>query len=222
MKEDSRAPRILCFDLGGVIIRTCGSWAEVCARAGLPYHAEVDRPDVQARIRELDDVHQIGRISDDLFLENLARATNYDRGEIEGLHDAWLRGEYSGMDDLIHALNRNGRFATACLSNTNRRHWELMEGIRSPLAGNGSSYPAFRALSHREASHHYGLVKPSPEVYRRFAAEIGASPEEILFFDDREENVAAARKEGWRAEQVDAAGDTALQIREILTRMEIL
>ncbi len=76
-----------------------------------------------------------------------------------------------------------------------------MEGLRA----NSHTYPAFRALLHRGASHLYGLVKPWPEIYRRFTRELGASPGEILFFDDREENVIAARAEGWRAERIDAA-----------------
>ena len=41
---------------------------------------------------------------------------------------------------------------------------------------------------------------------------------EILFFDDAEENVQAARAVGWRAERIDPAGDTARQIAEALAQ----
>ena len=30
-----RAIKLVCFDLGGVVVRICQSWAEGCARAGV-------------------------------------------------------------------------------------------------------------------------------------------------------------------------------------------
>lgn len=44
-----------------------------------------------------------------------------------------------------------------------------------------------------------GSIKPEPEIYRRMAARLAVRPEEALFIDDVEANVAAARDLGWRA-----------------------
>jgi len=40
------------------------------------------------------------------------------------------------------------------------------------------------------------VIKPSPEIYRYFLQKYQLKPEECVFFDDMEENVSAAEKEG--------------------------
>ncbi len=43
----------------------------------------------------------------------------------------------------------------------------------------------------------------------------------MLFFDDAEENVRAARAVGWRAERIDPAGDTARQMTGALAEHDV-
>jgi len=40
------------------------------------------------------------------------------------------------------------------------------------------------------------VIKPSPEIYRHFLQKYKLNPKECIFFDDMEENVTAAEKEG--------------------------
>lgn len=52
-----------------------------------------------------------------------------------------------------------------------------------------------------------GMIKPQREIYRHHEAAFGLDPGAILFFDDSERNVAAARDCGWNARLfVDAEG----------------
>lgn len=44
-----------------------------------------------------------------------------------------------------------------------------------------------------------GVVKPSQDIYRRADLEFRTRPEDVVFFDDRAENVRAARAHGWDA-----------------------
>ncbi|RMB81121.1 HAD family hydrolase [Streptomyces shenzhenensis] len=44
-----------------------------------------------------------------------------------------------------------------------------------------------------------GLMKPDPLVFRGADERFGRAPSDVVFFDDRRENVAAARAHGWRA-----------------------
>lgn len=44
-----------------------------------------------------------------------------------------------------------------------------------------------------------GLVKPDPLLYERVTGELGVTPGEIAFIDDRADNVAAATAFGWQA-----------------------
>ncbi len=49
------------------------------------------------------------------------------------------------------------------------------------------------------ASHHMGLAKPDPAFYQHILDAESAAPECSMFFDDRSENVDAARRLGIRA-----------------------
>ncbi|MFJ2815704.1 HAD family hydrolase [Streptomyces sp. NPDC087294] len=44
-----------------------------------------------------------------------------------------------------------------------------------------------------------GVMKPDPRIYRAADQRYGRAPADVVFFDDRPENVEAARAHGWRA-----------------------
>ncbi len=48
-------------------------------------------------------------------------------------------------------------------------------------------------------SHEVGLAKPDAAVYELAAGRLGVRPEEVVFLDDVEVNVEAARAAGWHA-----------------------
>jgi FMN phosphatase YigB (HAD superfamily) len=104
------------------------------------------------------------------------------------------------MAAVIEAIGAAG-LVTACLSNTDPHHWEVLEAM-----------PALQALRHRHASHLWGLAKPDEPIYRRLEAERGVRGDEILFFDDLAENIATARRLGWDAVLVEHASDPAAQV----------
>ncbi|GGM80327.1 haloacid dehalogenase [Longimycelium tulufanense] len=51
-------------------------------------------------------------------------------------------------------------------------------------------------FQHRFFSADLKLAKPDPAVYRRLCTSLGAGPGEVMFVDDREDNVLAARELG--------------------------
>jgi FMN hydrolase / 5-amino-6-(5-phospho-D-ribitylamino)uracil phosphatase len=56
------------------------------------------------------------------------------------------------------------------------------------------------------ASHHLGVRKPEPAFFARLVAALDVAPAEVLFVDDREDNVAGADRAGLRAHRfVDAS-----------------
>lgn len=211
-------PRIICFDLGGVVVRICRSWAEACSRARLPERdpERFTEPRLVAARHELVDRYQCGRLGCDQFFSGLAGATGglYTPEEVKRVHDHWIIEEYPGVAELIHALNRSGSATTACLSNTNHAHWIGMLG--HPGAP-GMPSPAVQALQIHGVSHKMGASKPGEAIYRQAQELFAAAPADILFFDDLTENVSSARALGWRAELIDHTGDTAAQVRAHLS-----
>jgi glucose-1-phosphatase len=198
--------RLVCFDLGGVVVRICRSFEEAALAANLPLRRVPDDDRARAAQRELIERHQRGTLASDDFHRELARALNavYSPAELALAHAAVLRGEYPGITETICAINAVG-LRTACLSNTSDDHWRVL-----------TTMPSLRSLHARHASHLWGLAKPDASIYRRFESETGVVGEAILFFDDLEENVTAALRLGWDAVQIDHTGDTAAQVRAAL------
>jgi putative hydrolase of the HAD superfamily len=56
--------------------------------------------------------------------------------------------------------------------------------------------PWIAAIGHRFYSGRMGLVKPDREIYEAMAHALGAAPAEIVFIDDRLENVEGAERAG--------------------------
>jgi putative hydrolase of the HAD superfamily len=63
------------------------------------------------------------------------------------------------------------------------------------MAGN----PVLTGFEHVIFSAWIGVIKPEPGAFAAAVRELGRAPEEILFVDDREANVEAARGEGLQA-----------------------
>jgi len=198
--------RLVCFDLGGVVIRICRSWDEACATVGMPVRDPTLWQRTGKARRRLIEEFQTGRIDAPTFAARASEqvAGLYSPAEILSVHNGWLLDEYAGVAELIDHVHDIG-LDTAALSNTSHDHWERIVG-----------YPAVTRLHHLLASHLLGLHKPNPMIFRRLEEQLGYSAREIIFFDDTQENVIAANSVGWRAHLIDPGADTAQQIAQIL------
>lgn len=204
---------VVCFDWGGVILRICRTFEEGIAAAGLdarPFEASPELYDVR---RSASRAYQVGEIDDVAFFKAVSESLGgvYDTDEIALIHDAWLLGEYEGVGEIMAALNEAEAVTTAMLSNTNARHWARRE----------RDFPTCGAAEAAHASHLLRLAKPDAAIFRAFEREVGAAPGSIVFFDDLEENVEAARAAGWSAVRIDHEAETAPQIRGALAALGI-
>lgn len=204
--------RVVCFDVGGVLIRIARTWEEVVRRAFGDARAEAFAGHVFESCPSFA-AYQRGELDEDAYLPELAAYLGCECHEALALHNGILIEEFPGVFEVVQSLNRSG-VATACLSNTNAPHWAAMLETER--------FPALRALQHPCASHEMGLEKPDPTIYRAFEARLGVAGEEILFFDDTVINVEAARSVGWHAVAIDPFGDPAAQMRAELTARHLL
>ncbi len=206
-------PRIVVFDLGGVLVRIVRSWTEAHAAAGLPPHSICEAEAFDRARRELAQAHQVGAITPSEYYAGIARVSRgaYTAEHAEAILTAWQSEEYPGVDAVVTAIEDAGA-ETGALSNTNAAHWAV---LRPDVSGAASAprFPTVARLRHAHASHLLRLAKPDPAIYGAFEGATGFAASDILFFDDLEENVAAAQARGWRAEVIDHAGDTASQLQ---------
>jgi glucose-1-phosphatase len=205
-------PRIVVFDLGGVLIRICRSWRECCIAAGLPVRDE--SASVAAARQALAERYNRGEIDCESFFRLAAEAMNgaYTVQEVRRAQHALLVAEYPGASALIEDVRRVG-LATGILSNTNHGSWWRQRPRRD---GGTGEFLAEAQVDHPHASHLMGLLKPGEAIYRAFERASGYRGDLVLFFDDMQENIDTAIGLGWQAELIDHTGDTAAQVREHL------
>ncbi|WP_420596485.1 HAD family hydrolase [Deinococcus sp.] len=101
-----------------------------------------------------------------------------------------------GVRELLEALRARG-LKIGVLSNTLPDIWPTLKAI-------GVDDLVDVALS----SCLLGVHKPELEVFKLAANKLDLPTEQVLFFDDKPENVTAARSAGMSAELVDLTGET--------------
>lgn len=178
--------RWVVFDYGEVISRRTGALPSMAAALGVP----------------------ADQFAEAYWLER----RNYDRG-CDDLEYWRAVGGRLGVDvdgELSRELTKadtNGWLDTA--PGTLRLIDDLREhGVRLALLSNAPSsfgraaegQPWARNFEHLIFSGDLKLAKPDPQIWQALLTTIEAQPAECLFFDDRPENVDAARGAGMQAE----------------------
>ena len=131
--------------------------------------------------------HDEGRISTQEFYEGLRRETGlslaYDR-----FLDVWndIFTQDSEMARLIEDLL--DRYPCYLISNTNRPHFEYLR----------RRCPVLNRMSGWILSYEVGCLKPNPVIYRRALELVRLPAEEILYIDDREDLISAAKHLGFQ------------------------
>ncbi|MCC6008498.1 MAG: HAD family phosphatase [Rhodobacteraceae bacterium] len=59
-------------------------------------------------------------------------------------------------------------------------------------------YAFLDAFDRAYVSGHMGVIKPDPAIYAMVEADCGIAPEQLLFADDRADNIEAAARRGWQ------------------------
>jgi HAD superfamily hydrolase (TIGR01509 family) len=101
------------------------------------------------------------------------------------MFDGWI----TGMDALVGELEQAG-IAQYALTNYPAEKIPHLYKTFPPIA-------RFRDVI---VSGDEGVVKPDPAIYAITRARIGLDPAEVIFLDDRPDNVSAARAAGFQAE----------------------
>src|SRR4051794_34813942 len=128
--------QLVCLDLGGVLIRVCRDWREACEAAKLELPRPIFDPEMVGALVEINRRHESGRIDDAAFEREAAALIGLTPQQIAAAAAGWLRPVYPGAFDLVGRLAAaQPRVRSACLSNTNTRHWRMMDTPRPPQLG---------------------------------------------------------------------------------------
>ena len=196
---------VLVLDIGGVVYR---SWPDEAFHARWAERCGCDATELSRRFWGGDDwrLAELGLISAD---ENIARLAARLGIGAEAAREMVFEGWASQPDEALAAFVAGLRAAgtrVAALTNSTSTEADLL--ARPELA---------RLFDLAISSADAGLQKPDPAIYRHAEARLGAAGAALVFVDDVEANVAAARALGWRGvwfrstEQAIADIDAALQ-----------
>ncbi|WP_026942126.1 HAD family hydrolase [Hellea balneolensis] len=193
-------PKVLLFDLGGVIVR----WVGLDALALL---TGLEREEVIERFATSDvfKAYEIGTCSDDEFADELITRFNLDtpREAAKSLWNSWVQECYSHTKETLEALRPH--YILACLSNTNALHWEHLK----------THIDVNLYFDHSYASHLINSAKPDPQSYMIPLKDMDVSAEHVWFFDDTVENVQAAESVGLTSFHVDRNVGVVPKLKEL-------
>ncbi|MGX8941131.1 glucose-1-phosphatase [Symbiopectobacterium sp. Eva_TO] len=177
------------FDLGNVVIdidfnRVLGVWSKL---SGVPLATLKER----FTMDEVFELHERGEISDEEFGARLSQ----EMGMLlsyEQFTAGWqaifvaLRPE---VLDVMQQLRQQGHRAVI-LSNTNRLHCAHWPALFPEVA---------EAADYLYLSQDIGMRKPEARIYQYVLTQEQATPAQTVFFDDNEQNIAAAQALGIRS-----------------------
>ena len=119
--------QLVCLDLGGVLIRVCRDWHQACEAAKLELPRPIFDTEMVRRLAEINRRHESGRIDDATFDREASALTGLSPQQVAAAAAGWLGPVYEGAFDLVGRLAAaHPRVRSACLSNTNARHWRMM------------------------------------------------------------------------------------------------
>jgi len=136
------------------------------------------------------DAYERGEYTEEAFLVELNKKFNLDLN-FEQFKKLWNTILKESIEVSVGQLPKlKEKYGLYVLSNTSKTHWDCVK----------ENYEWLKYFDRCFFCYVMGLRKPEKEIYLKLQEAIDSKPSEILFMDDRPENVKAAQALGWNAE----------------------
>lgn len=189
--------RTVVFDIGEVLIKL--DFSKVMEARGLKPNQSLGQWLKEMNQWDLYDSFERGTVREKEFIEKLGVTE-------EAFLPMWnsvLVCTVPGIEQILQTLKVT--VPLYALTNSNETHMRHCH----------AHFPVLKHFQRTLTSFDLRARKPEPEIYLKTQQEIGFSASEILFIDDRVENVEGAKKVGWSAE---LCRQSPADIRLILNR----
>ncbi len=185
--------KAVVFDLGNVLIDLDNARYS----QGWPYDIGAHNPSFAGWAQDLNLFYRYdtGQLSSERFIEMLCAYLQLSPKQVTHYWNAIiLPGINPKRYETLATLQQ--QYSLYVLSNTNDIH---IDWVRQHVAAAG--YPDFetRFFKKRFYSQRLGALKPEPAIYEQVEKHVQETPDQLLFIDDLQPNVEAARARGWQA-----------------------
>lgn len=171
----------MVFDLGRVIVR----YSKVYDILGQYLQIENEADAIRSALISYE--YERGEIDRMEFLDQVKEKLNLDIATNE-LHPMVYSSFYHGVElieETMEIVNevKEKISCTALLSNVNEM---VIDAISKKWPG------VLYNFAYHFFSYKMGLLKPDPDIFRKMFEELNITPQNIIFIDDKKENVNAA------------------------------
>ncbi len=184
-------PDVVLLDLGNVLV----SIHPEAFSQSLGIRDEEARTRYRSAVIDLVRRFEKGLVSSDDYFDHLKDlfGGRFSRDELtQGMLNV-IGQPVKGMESVVSRIST--KTTLGLVSNTNVLHFEHCR----------SSFPFINTFSHLFLSYQMKLLKPDPEYYQAVLGHFNISADRMLFIDDLNENIDAAREAGMQALQFTSA-----------------
>ncbi|WP_299027091.1 HAD family phosphatase [uncultured Sulfitobacter sp.] len=178
-------PKAVVFDIGNVLIE----WqperffdAEIGEARRLAMFAAIDLHAMNDRVDSGETFHEV--------IHETARAYPEFKSEVMIWHDRWIEMAAPVIDHSLRLMKALQTKKIPVFSLTNF-------GIQTMVIAR-KEYAFLSQFDRDFISGHMGVIKPDPRIYEMLEQGSGLSGTDLLFTDDRPDNIAAAKARGWQ------------------------
>ena len=192
MNFQNNSIEFVYFDLGNVLL----SFDPLRACANLASRLSIS--DAQARVAVyesgLQDRFEHGEVSGEQFADDIRQRLGLTDVEMPTMEllDA-ISDMFTPVDTMrgvLRKVHEHG-YRVGLLSNTCHAHWDWIERQKYEVI----DFPFDVTI----LSYVVGSMKPDQAIYRAAEDAAGLQGDQILFLDDKQENIDAALQRGWHA-----------------------
>jgi len=196
-------PKAIVFDLGKVLV----DFDYTIASRRIADRSEVGAGEVQELIcgSALHERFETGRLTSMEFFEAVRAATRFSGTMVEFMQ--FFADIFTPIESMIrlHTAIRQQRIPTFIFSNTNAL---AIEHIRN-------RFPFFGGFNGYVFSYEEGAMKPDPAIYDVVERRTDLRGQDILYLDDRPENIASGASRDWQVILQEDAERTWIQMRRL-------
>jgi HAD superfamily hydrolase (TIGR01509 family) len=206
LSAPSPPPEVVVFDLGKVLL----DFDYGIATRKLAAHSRVSADAVRAAIDQspLLYAYETGRLTCDDFYSEVCRATGY-RAPMD-VFSASFSDIFTPIEPMVelHSRLRRRGVPTFIFSNTN------------PIAIGHirRQFPFFAGFDGYVLSYEHRSMKPEPGLYEQVERTTKKTESQILYIDDRPENIETGRALGWQVIHHVRAEETIATVEKLLLR----